>query len=73
MKIPLTNMTPKATRSVLVLRLEKSTFQIPREYKLRPITVISAAKLKKRAGRYEPPIGLSLPLKGRLVTMDPKR
>ena len=66
-------MIPRAVMSVLTFRLEKSIFQIPREKRLKLITATSAATLKKRTGRYEPPIGLSFAGYGILLATGPKR
>ena len=59
--------------SLLAFGLARSIVHTPRAQKLNPIIASKAAMLKNRTGKYDPPIGLSLGMVGRLLSIGPKR
>ena len=70
---PPVTSTSRAPRSALSFLLDKSTFQMPTEYRLTARTPSTAATLKNRTEKIEPPMGLSLEMVGTMLTMGPSR
>ncbi|HWY28051.1 MAG TPA: hypothetical protein VNW25_02215 [Candidatus Sulfotelmatobacter sp.] len=72
-KKPLTRSTTSATKSALLFLFDRSTFQSPRENRLTARIPSTAATLKKRTGKIDPPIGLSSEMVGTMFNIGPNR